>query len=552
MIPLSSARTTDGRGVPWHGAVVVLCALVTLGVWPEMGLAATYSPEHPEVKAMVDQAVAYLNANPVVDHGGQALVALALVKAGQDESNPVVQQGVEAARALSEGKGVGSNGNYHLAMGTLLLTALDGSKYRAEIEKLVQQFLSRQKEHGGWGYMARTTGDTSMTQYAVLSLWEAAEAGIETPVEVWERVLDWLLRTQDPTGAYGYQGTVAEGESGTYKLVNQVEVRHSMVAAGVGSLYICQDHLRLPGANLAEADTSPTGFQKKKETGSSGRGPALSKNVNLDRLSGAQISGSVWLGKNFQIKGTAFTYYYMYALERYESFRAAGRETGPQAWYDAGVEFLKAEMEPTGGWRASQGEIAPQYNTSFAILFLVRSTKKSLIRTGRFGSGLLTGGRGLPQSDLGVELRGGQVKARALEGPAEQMLRLLDDPTNPQFLNAAAAIEQLQIPRDPSLKEQLQAELRRLAGGESPEAREAAVTALGRVRDFNNVPVLIFALSDPDARVVAAARRGLEFISRKFRGFGPEDNAPPGEVAAAIERWKAWYRELRPDAEFPE
>lgn len=512
--------------------------------------AESYAPDHPVVKEMVARGLKFLSEAEESDLGGQTLLAVTFAKAGHDSSHPVVRRGLEASAKLVTRQGLGDNGNYYLAMAMLLYTALDPGQYQKEIEGLIELFLKRQKAHGGWGYMSRNTGDTSMTQYAVLSLWEASESGFNTPVEPWERVLNWLLRTQDPSGAFGYQGNDPGGDAGTFKLVPQVEVRHSMVAAGLGSIYICQDHLRLPGAAIDVEDTAPTGFQKKAAGG--GRGTPLTTNINLDRLSGAQTSGVQWINQNFQIEGTVWTYYYLYALERYESFRRAGRESGALGWYDAGVEFLKAQQREDGSWISNNRTSGTNHDTAFAILFLLRSTKKSLIRTGRFGSGLLTGGRGLPQSDLGVELRGGQVKARALQGPAEQMLRLLDDPTNPQFLNAAAAIEQLQIPRDPSLKEQLQAELRRLAGGESPEAREAAVTALGRVRDFGNVPVLIYALSDPDPRVVTAARRGLEFISRKFRGFGPEDNAQPGEVAAAIERWKAWYRELRPDAEFPD
>jgi hypothetical protein len=61
-------------------------------------------------------------------------------------------------------------------------------------------------------------------------------------------------------------------------------------------------------------------------------------------------------------------------------------------------------------------------------------------------------------------------------------------------------------------------------------------------------PTLIFALTDPDKRVVREARDGLRSISRNFEGFGPPDNFDVAERDKAVERWKAWYAKVRPDA----
>ena len=49
----------------------------------------------------------------------------------------------------------------------------------------------------------------------------------------------WLIRTQDPSGGFGYQGKIGEGN----KLVKQSEVRQSLSAAGLGSVYACSDML---------------------------------------------------------------------------------------------------------------------------------------------------------------------------------------------------------------------------------------------------------------------------------------------------------------------
>ena len=80
-----------------------------------------------------------------------------------------------------------------------------------------------------------------MTQYGVLSSWEATQAGFHVPLESIESVSEWLLHTQDPSGAFGYQGVLGTGNS----LVPQSNIRPSMASAGAGSLYICASLLGL-------------------------------------------------------------------------------------------------------------------------------------------------------------------------------------------------------------------------------------------------------------------------------------------------------------------
>jgi hypothetical protein len=77
----------------------------------------------------------------------------------------------------------------------------------------------------------------------------------------------------------------------------------------------------------------------------------------------------------------------------------------------------------------------------------------------------------------------------------------------------------------------------------------AAVKTLARSRELDNVPALIFALSDPNWLVVEAARDGLCFVSRKFQGYGPPPNATPEQKQAAQAKWKQWYLAIRPDGQ---
>jgi hypothetical protein len=73
---------------------------------------------------------------------------------------------------------------------------------------------------------------------------------------------------------------------------------------------------------------------------------------------------------------------------------------------------------------------------------------------------------------------------------------------------------------------------------------------LGKFREMDNVPLLIYALTDPDVRIVLEADRGLRFISRKFGGVGLPAQPTQQQVRDAQAAWKAWFLSIRPDAEF--
>jgi HEAT repeat protein len=92
--------------------------------------------------------------------------------------------------------------------------------------------------------------------------------------------------------------------------------------------------------------------------------------------------------------------------------------------------------------------------------------------------------------------------------------------------------------------------LRRLVAAEEYAVRMAALKALHNTRDLDNVPVLIFALGDPDPRVVRKAHDALRVLSRKIDGFGLPEDPSDGAKLEAIEHWKQWFLSIRPDAQF--
>ena len=57
-------------------------------------------------------------------------------------------------------------------------------------------------------------------------------------------------------------------------------------------------------------------------------------------LKRAMADGDHWFAQNFRIDPDEWRYYYMYAFERYQSFRelVTGDEPAEPAWYNTGVE----------------------------------------------------------------------------------------------------------------------------------------------------------------------------------------------------------------------
>ena len=70
----------------------------------------------------------------------------------------------------------------------------------------------------------------------------------------------------------------------------------------------------------------------------------------------------------------------------------------------------------------------------------------------------------------------------------------------------------------------------------------------GTTGNLDYVPTLLYALTDPDTRVVLEARNELRFISRNFDGIGPPDDFTDEQRFQAIAAWKKWYKSIRPAA----
>ncbi len=514
-----------------------------------------FTPESPAVLSMVKDAARHLESATDARVGGRCLLAMALLKAGRDSGHAMVQEAIKDCQDVATNAEAVSNrlDIYETSVAILFLCEIDPSLYSQEIQVLLSSLHQRQKPFGGWGYptgVNEKTSDTSMTQYAVLASWVAHRSGIATVTNhSMQQVCLWLMRTQDPTGAWGYQGR--DPGPGAFDRVEQQEVRHSLSAAGLGSLYICASFLGL----TSESATVLMGDEQlppalKLVTAEPERAPSAGSDIDPRLLRRAIADGDRWLTRNYRINPENWTLYYLYTLERYKSFQelATGRVAGEPTWYNDGVKFLKSIQKSDGSlWPQDGGSAA--IDTAFGILFLKRSAQKSIERVAEEFAGRLTGGRGLPKDTSSVRVEDGKVVRTPFQGTVDRLLEILESADHPD-LDAVSEQVQMDMATDPSARANQLARLRRLVEAESSDARRAAVRALSSVRDLDNIPSLIYALSDPDPNVMLEARRGLRFISRKFRGFGLPENPSEEERQRAIDAWKNWYLSIRPDAQF--
>ncbi len=519
-----------------------------------------YTPDSPQVQAMVAKGRAHIEANfgkGKYDNylGGACICALACYSHTGNAQHPLVIKAVEQVRAEAK-KGFANDGhaNYSLGIALIFLGTVDADQYRQEIETILKTIYERQHSTGAWTYPSYATGDTSQTQYACLGMWMAHRQGINADQKALERCCNWLLRTQAPDGAFGYQGT----DSGSVeRRVAQTRVTSSMDAAGVGSLYVFGELLGFiddPAAARRRLTLPPAirpVIEKKTN---------IAQSVDYGRWEASVRDGNNWMGRNAGVENIKWQgffgqYYYMYAVERYWAFRelAFAAPQAEPAWYNAGVEYCRKNQAADGSWHSEYGK---PIDTAFAMLFLLRSSKKTVTRIQK-EQGRLSGGKGLSadMSSAKVDAKGKVVTSEGAKA-MKDILAMLDDPKAPKSEYNSDLPEKLELSDDPAERAKTLARLRRMIVNGTYQGRLTAAKTLGTVRDLDSAPALIFALSDPDYRIARAARDSLRFMSRKPEGFKfviDKDTHPDRPSwNAAQKNWTNWLLSVRPDAELIE
>jgi len=532
---------------PVHVAWLLGAVLLSVVLTPA---AAGLTTDSPEVKAAVERGVKFLASDEAKDDriGAWALVGLGIHKFEGKPDHPKIQAAVSKIKTALSSRDLEQIGKsldiYSTGLAIIFLIDLDPVENRDDIEFLLAYLRYRQKPHGGWGYPNQDTGDTSMTQYGVLSSWEAIRAGFQVPTESIDKVMNWLLHTQDPSGGFGYQGVVSKNDTP----VQQSQVGPALTAAGLGSVYICSTLLDINDKSERRDEQLPPALKEIKSHRKSLRETRSRPRWDARRVREVETRGEAWLRQNYKIDPPGFTHYFLYALERcvsFREFREHRSEEEPE-WYDDGARYLIKTQNANGSW-ASQAGAVP--DTAFSVLFLMRSMKRSLEKAYAFGDGTMVGGRGVPKDVDQAELRRGQLVQRSLAGSTQRLLDALEDAENRDFDQEAGLLAELPADEIEMLSASQRATVRRLVNHPSPAARLAAVQALGKTRNLDNVGVFLYALSDPDSAVVLAANEALLRISRSPRLVVVPDDPSDADRRAAIEKWKTWYRAIRPKAD---
>ncbi len=288
--------------------------------------------------------------------GETALVTLALLTAGESPRSEPIVRALGLIRTAPVNK---AHEVYSVALMTMALAAADPVKYRDDIARNAEHLEQSQLGNGAWTYNAGfgrgSGGDNSNTQYALLGLQAASEAGFAVKPEVWRLARRHWETTQGSNGGWGYNpGGSPSG---------------SMTCAGVASLIIT-------GLKRVQGREALIGGRIER-CGEEAISPSLQRGMD-------------WLATNFDVRqnpgsgGNSWHHYYLYGLER--AGRLSGRRFfGNNDWYREGASTLVQMQDPLQGYW--QGQSGPMVNTSFALLFLSKGRAPVLVNKLRHGPG---------------------------------------------------------------------------------------------------------------------------------------------------------------------
>jgi hypothetical protein len=283
--------------------------------------------------------------------GNTALATLALLSCDLPPDDPAIAAGISVLRDLPP------KDTYVVALQTMCFQLAGAKRNFNLIQRNADWLMRARNANGSWSYGLQSRGgfDNSNTQYALLGLHAAQEAGVKIPPEFWERCRTHWVNFQGGGGSWGYTGPASS---------------RSMTVAGVSSLVITQQHLPSVKSGLVEG--------KKIEC----RGPRedLPLKKGVDWMSRNIARGGRLVGGNQE----SHFYYYLYGLER--AGRLTGRRFfGDADWYRRGVQFLVAQQQPDGSWESQSIISRRLWDTSFALLFLAKGRLPILVNKLQFG-----------------------------------------------------------------------------------------------------------------------------------------------------------------------
>ena len=196
----SMAAGTQGR---LFSIILLPVVCLTFLVLPDFALAQTkYTPAHPDVKAMADRAIAFLQ-NAKGKAGYSAIAALAIVEhskrydkavpTGNEFVNNVIKQ---IRQKCDDGNSFHrENEVYYPAVALILLAEFDAAGNHDQIVHLLDVIKKRQNKVGGYNYLKKGNSgasDCSQTQFAGLAMWVAKSHGFDVDIPTAKNTLLWF------------------------------------------------------------------------------------------------------------------------------------------------------------------------------------------------------------------------------------------------------------------------------------------------------------------------------------------------------------------------
>ncbi|HEV3204931.1 MAG TPA: DUF4159 domain-containing protein [Gemmataceae bacterium] len=313
-----------------------------------------------QVKEAIDRGVKYLrevergNGHWEVDFDSQgrnggwtSLAMLALLNSGVKPDDPIIERGLKFLR------NVPPESTYVVGLQTMVFAAAgrneDREKIQRNVEWLIKTRVFQLNQFVGWGYGKGGFGgsDNSNTQYALLGLHEAHQAGAKIDREVWKSISDFYKFSQHPDGGWGYSTLL--GNAGSTL---------TMSTAGLCGLLIAGQELNDKREKFLNGVAQNCGKYEE--------------NKNITKA-------LTFIGQRFTVEQRQAIYYNLYGIER------AGRLTGLRFignhdWYREGCEYLIRAQNPEGYWQSRGGHDSWKVvSTSFALLFLSKGRTPILI-----------------------------------------------------------------------------------------------------------------------------------------------------------------------------
>jgi hypothetical protein len=323
-----------------------------------------------DTRRAVDRAVEYLHKAKLPPATHQApmaadeLILLSFLHAGVSPEDAMFQ------KLLAQILATKMQRTYCVSLQAVALQKLDPVQYQARIAECAQFLVDNQCVNGQWSYgtpvvmpvnigaaVKKTregplSGNNSCSNFAAMGLRACVDAGIKIPIETFYRASRFWIESQrvDSDGRGGWCYTREENPHRPYG---------SMSAGGLASLVIC-DKLsgrdwRKDKAALRAADWVSFHFTPLENYGP------------VEELMAKEMISDT-PNMNTEL------YYYLWSVERAATLCGMPK-FGTHDWYADAAHEMIAAQRADGSWFSGVKRCQPVYDTCYAILFLMRSTR---------------------------------------------------------------------------------------------------------------------------------------------------------------------------------